>query len=462
MWLIPYAPEVDFPIQRIASHWLLLQSWVPDIAYILSYNGVAWSISTEAFFYLTFPLFLLGGLRNFWWKYVTTIVMTALALWGMTHIAAHPEWSKFVNTHNLSHFNPFMRLLEFASGMATAYLFMSTRVRSVKLFQISQWPVVLQTGLELTALSLAASSFYILKWLGYYTWISNDLGLGGEVSYWLVYCGGMPFHAFCIFVFAQSNGWLGRLFSTKLMIFLGEISFALYMVHRLIILLLIKTFWVGSTLPYWAIISSSLFLSLGVSALLFLLVEMPMKNLLLKCYDLNLADRALWYLIRFFKRRVAYASIAMIAIPIVLMSWSKSNRPPELTVDQVVEKFPTTGINFDNKVQLIAWEFEEQRMGTEVTLVWDAEKPTLFRHEYQLVGSPYARKGKCYVKDGPTLQRFFIHKSHWDKGESFDLKIWRGKKLLSANSNIAAGGQAKPTTSYRMAVRPEESGTIIR
>ena len=171
IWLFPYQKVVDYPGIRLACNWLLLQSWIPDIDYVLSYNGVAWSISTEAFFYLMFPLFLLGGLRHFWWKYLLTIALTAVALVGLTNIAATPELAATFNPHHISHFNPFMRLFEFVSGMAVAYLFMSTRVGSIRFLQVARWPVFLQTVLEIVVFLLAAFSFYLLQWLGYYSWV---------------------------------------------------------------------------------------------------------------------------------------------------------------------------------------------------------------------------------------------------------------------------------------------------
>jgi len=465
IWLINYAPPVEFPGLRLASHWLLLQSWVPDLRYVLSYNGVAWSISTEAFFYLMFPLFLLGGLRHFWWKYVLTIALTALALFALTKIAANPDLAGGINAHHVSHFNPFMRLFEFVSGMAVAYIFMSTRIGSVKLLQIGRWPVVLQTGLEIIALLLAAFSYYLLQRLGYYGWVSRGLGLGGEVSYWLVYCGGMPFHAFCIYVFAQSNGWLGRFFSTKLMIFLGEISFALYMVHRLVILTLISKFWVGSALPYWAIISSAFVVTIGVSALLFLLVEMPMKNALLKCYDRKFSTgvKGLFgQLNSVFKRKSAFVVIAMVVLPILLLKLAKEYRNDYLSLEQVVNASTLDPVEFGDQIKLAARFFEPKRMGTQVSLVWNSDQPKLLRHEYLLTGTPFKYKGFLNLQDGQTLQQFFIHRNHWGKGEDFELNLWQKDNPLFPGTDIGNESFEQDGQSYRLDLVTADSNGIAK
>jgi peptidoglycan/LPS O-acetylase OafA/YrhL len=445
IYFIAYTPPVDYPSLRLASHWLLLQSWIPDRSYVLSYNGVAWSISTEAFFYLMFPLFLLGGLRHFWWKYLLTIAFTACALWGLTQIAAKAEWVGWaagVNTHHVSHFNPTMRLLEFVSGMAVAYIFMSKWLGSVRFLQIARWPVVLQTSLEIVAILLAAFSYYLLQWLGFYGWVSKGLGLGGEVTYWLLYCGGMPFHAFCIYIFAQSNGWLGRLLSSKLMIFLGEISFAFYMVHRLVILILIGKFWVGSELPYWAIVGSSLLVSLGFSALLFLLIEMPMKNVLLRFYDRKFSSgmkELLGEVARVFGQTPAYVAIAMVVLPLVALDWSKNHRSDHKNLEQVVAASSLQPVAFGDDISLRACDFAPKRMGVQVALVWRADQPTRLRHEYLLTGTPYKRKGSLNLQPGETLQHFFVHNNSWSKGKSFELKLWQKEKLLLQRS--ASGGE---------------------
>ena len=465
IYLVPYTPPVDFPGLRFASQWLLLQSWIPDLSYVLSYNGVAWSISTEAFFYLMFPMFLLGGLRNFWWKFIATIGLTALALFAITKISADPQWSGIVDSYALLHFNPFMRLSEFVIGMATAHVFMSSRIGSVKLLQISRWPVIAQTGIEVVVLLLAGCSYYMLLNFGYYGWVTRGIGLGGVVSMWAKCSGGMLFHALCIFVFAQSNGWIGRFFSTRIMIYLGEISFALYMVHRIVIILMINNFWSGSSLPYWMIISSTLAITIGVSSLLFMIVEMPMKNALLKFYDRKFATGSkllLNQILELFKRKTVYVSFALALVPVLLMNESK-DAPNPLTAQKIIAESLTPQVNFGNQIQLMAWHFEPKRMGTEVSLVWqNMEEPTWLRHEYLLVGTKFNQKGKFRLKNDLFVQRFFVRNRYWNDGESFDLKLWKkdSETLLTSNLRTTEEGESfGRELSYRVCIRPEANKT---
>ena len=461
IWLFPYQKVVEYPEIRLACNWFLLQSWIPDLDYVLSYNGVAWSISTEAFFYLLFPLFLLGGLKNFWWKYLLTIGLTAVALVGLTKIAAMPELAARFNPHHISHFNPFMRLFEFVSGMAVAYLFMSMRVGSVRLLQIARWPVFLQTVLEIAVLLLAALSFYLLQWLGYYGWVNRGLGLGGEVAYWLVYCGGMPFHALCIYVFAQSNGWLGRCLSTKLMIFLGEISFALYMVHRTVILMTISKYWNGSDLPYWVIIGGCFFMSIGVSALLFLVVEMPCKNTLLKYFDGKFIEGFKGFfsqILNVFKRKSAYVVIALIVFPLITLDWFRNNRPNLVPLEQVVAASTVDPVRFGAVVELTACHFEPRRMGTQVCLVWSSDGTVWVRHEYLLTGTKYKTKGTLKLENGQTIQRFFVHDNHWLRGTDIEMRLWQKDDPLLPNAASSGGNATAEASTYKLALGDQGDG----
>ncbi len=43
---------------RLVATLALVQSWVPIEVWDTSFNGVSWSISTEAFFYLSFPILI--------------------------------------------------------------------------------------------------------------------------------------------------------------------------------------------------------------------------------------------------------------------------------------------------------------------------------------------------------------------------------------------------------------------
>ena len=129
MLLPSHLPPTDFPWIRAFSHWTLIQSWYPAVYWIGCYNGVSWSISAEAFFYLVFPWLLLGTPRQFWTKYAALFLATIgfLILIALTLDGTSPMKDVAGSTldpRKIAQFFPPFRLLEFATGMAAGMAFL--------------------------------------------------------------------------------------------------------------------------------------------------------------------------------------------------------------------------------------------------------------------------------------------------------------------------------------------------
>ena len=128
--LLPsYLPPTNFPWLRGLSHCALLQSWYPASDWMFCYNGVAWSISTEAFFYLIFPWLLLGTPKQFWTKYASLFLATIGFLILMARMLDGTTPTKDVagsalDPRKICLFFPPFRLLEFATGMAAGMVFL--------------------------------------------------------------------------------------------------------------------------------------------------------------------------------------------------------------------------------------------------------------------------------------------------------------------------------------------------
>lgn len=103
----------------------LVQNWVPDTRVIFSANGPSWSISAEVFFYLLFPFLLLGVRRikeTHLYGWLAGLVAVALALTTLSHLAIpleHQVWFSYV-------FPP-VRMLEFVAGIIVARLVLGGR-----------------------------------------------------------------------------------------------------------------------------------------------------------------------------------------------------------------------------------------------------------------------------------------------------------------------------------------------
>lgn len=195
---------------------LLLQSWVPLPGVYFSGNAVSWCLSDLLFFYALFPML---------WRRMSTsalfsrsgAVQTALFVTAYTTVATLlPE--AYGNT--VLYIFPLFRLPDFLLGIYACRLYTTCT-------EWNGWPAFFRSGrgvaLELSAVGAVAIScglFYVVPTNFSYTML-----------FW-------PSTAFFIIVFALSSQYGGRIarcFSGRLWVWLGNISFAFYMVHQLCI-----------------------------------------------------------------------------------------------------------------------------------------------------------------------------------------------------------------------------------
>jgi peptidoglycan/LPS O-acetylase OafA/YrhL len=206
---------------RALLNWTLLQSWIPRAA--LSWNAPGWSLSDEAFFYCCFPfvgvaLWKLSGFRS--------ILLTASVIWAAALIApliafsaplrpfgiapatsapwdANPFWA------NLISFNPLLRLPDFCIGVLVCRIYHELHRRNNYLLGRGYWLYI--PGLLLEVLALSNSNVLLLSF------VQNGLLL--------------PLHSLIILGFALGGGACGRLLSTSPLVFLGNASYAMYILH---------------------------------------------------------------------------------------------------------------------------------------------------------------------------------------------------------------------------------------
>lgn len=206
---------------------LMVHAWIPyqSIAYRL--NSVSWSISTEAFFYLCFPLLIKQWRRTWWLKLLlsATLTLTMIILCNVIPIPDGIEpLQKGVSAHAMLYNHPFTRQLEFVFGMSMASLFRFLQPR-MKLRMLSG------TLLELAALALIATiMFYYAEITA--TAVAKYPSIGGPGSLWMNACGVvMPFFGIFIVVMGLNLGWITRILSLPFLVLLGEISYSIYLMH---------------------------------------------------------------------------------------------------------------------------------------------------------------------------------------------------------------------------------------
>lgn len=207
----------------------LVQAWVPSMA--LAWNVVAWSLACEAFFYLLFPFLYprMRGLRD----------GVLLAILGLSIV---PMAGRFVlfSIHPSLHlnFNPLVRLPEFVAGIALAVGF-------ARGWRLPGWAGPVAVLVILWSLPQEGTAFQGPRLLLLHAaYIASILGL------------------------ARSAGWHSGAF--RLLVFLGQASFALYILHVGVYEYL-RLLFAPSVLLWWAY----LVMALALSATVFRWVETP-------------------------------------------------------------------------------------------------------------------------------------------------------------------------------------------
>jgi len=262
-----HLPYTDRNILVFFLNFLLVQSWSPDLLVAMSFNGVAWSISNEIFFYLLFPLVIISR-RHFTLWYIGAIALVAAVITAGNILGPGAMGDVAPSWRNFAHVAPPVRFLEFLTGVGFGLLFL--RFRELRLSSVA-W-----TGLEILALFAvyATSQFDRSVALAY-----SLLGqVGGD---WFVFSGNFPIIGLVVVCFAYGGGLVSRILSLTPLVILGEISFSTYMLHQLIQRLWSGAGWTDGT---WRPASYVLILVViyGASYLSWRFLERPARRLILK------------------------------------------------------------------------------------------------------------------------------------------------------------------------------------
>jgi peptidoglycan/LPS O-acetylase OafA/YrhL len=246
----------------LLANLLLIHAVYPFPSYLFAWNSVSWSISTEMFFYISFPS-LLPRIQRFWPAILSTLLMLTVAVFGILQLASVPLGSEDSNQFTISsatYANPLTRIFEFSLGMATWVLW-DRHLRK------NNYPATVWSIIELTTIAIAALWLIVLfePTLARFPWPWLSLWFGVSGSCWLF--------ALMIFVFAGGRGAIGRLLSRSPLVWMGEISFAIYMVHQILFKILNWNLGLESELVFFPAL-------IAASAALHHLIEKPGRTFL--------------------------------------------------------------------------------------------------------------------------------------------------------------------------------------
>lgn len=208
-------PAPAYAIKSAVASLTLMQSWIPSLA--TTWNGPGWSLSNEVVFYALFPFIAVYvarlARRRMYATLLTSWAMSLAVTFALSYFSMRSGSPSAGRWAMVLGFNPLVRLPEFVAGIALGCLFITRRASSA--WQIGRW-----------RLSPALLSAFAL--IGIVGIMSSGIVLPHGLPTYLIVD---PFFALLIYSLAFSQGPLARLFSSRVMIVLGQASYAVYLLH---------------------------------------------------------------------------------------------------------------------------------------------------------------------------------------------------------------------------------------
>lgn len=199
-------PVLAYPVtpQATAANLMLVQSWFTDWSVIFGLNAVSWSLACEAFFYAVTP-FLLSRLRS---RPTRQVVTVALLWFATTSTAALLASRLGAHADVVAYANPLVRSGEFVLGCVLALLVQRGWRPRVPLS--AALLLVTCAGAIVVAFPMGQSSVSVVMAL-----------------------------PFALLVLAASLADVSERrgpLRFRLLVYLGQVSFAFYLVHELVLL----------------------------------------------------------------------------------------------------------------------------------------------------------------------------------------------------------------------------------
>jgi peptidoglycan/LPS O-acetylase OafA/YrhL len=257
----------------VLANLLMLQAWIPVRDYYYSINAVSWSISDEFLFYLSF-IVLIRPWRGGWRSKLflgATLVLLSIAL-GEVIQKSHPAAPLELCHEYLPYVNPLCRIFEFILGMSIADLWLRWRQTI-----FSAGPVGI-TLIEVLALLLVIANIIMIPHLVQALPADQK---PSALATWLLYSDGAPLFGVLIFVLALQKGAVSKLLAKPLFVWLGEISYSIYLVHMTFLRYALDPDVQQSyaNLNNWLAFSLYLILVLLTAHLNFAFIETPFRKL---------------------------------------------------------------------------------------------------------------------------------------------------------------------------------------
>lgn len=195
--------------QKILANIFVVQAWIPK--YAQSFNFVTWSMSVEIFFYLFFPFFLLWAYR----QPTRKLIWVSLAAWAVNTVIYYFVWNAYILEYReFVLYFPVFYIGSFLVGIVGGIWYLREGRHEV---------LTASKSLAILAVSFLLLAVYTVISTDFYPELPHDIRpMTGFLS---------PLMIFFIVALSMDRSFVSRALSHKFLVDLGEIAYALYILH---------------------------------------------------------------------------------------------------------------------------------------------------------------------------------------------------------------------------------------
>lgn len=201
--ILRFGENISGLIGRLICNILLIQSWIPDETFFWSFNWAAWFLSDYFFLVVFFPVLckILNKIskRGLWILLIYTVQIILAYTFRTTDFS---YWFVYIF--------PIYRMGDFAIGILLGFLYNDYAFRG---------------GISYTVLEIIMAAFCVIIFK-----IVQNEGVWGEPT--IIY---IPISSMMIWLFAINKGIISKMFTNKLVIFIGNMSGYGFLLHQMII-----------------------------------------------------------------------------------------------------------------------------------------------------------------------------------------------------------------------------------